>query len=447
MLDIPECGGLEIAVIGSGISGLSCAWLLGQRHRVTVYEADARIGGHCCTVDIEQAGLATPVDMGFIVYNQATYPNLTALFAHLNVPTEESCMSFAVSLDGGALEYGGNDLLSLFAQKANFFRPRFWAMLRDLVRFYRAAPRDMAALDEDLTSLGAYLDEKGFSDALQDDHLLPMAAAIWSSPAGAVRDHPAAAFIRFCQTHGLLQFTNRPVWRTVTGGSRSYVSRLQQDFTGQVLTGCRVRAVVRDSLGATVHDVAGGQNRFDYVVIASHGDQALAMLDSPTQAERAILPAFRTFPNRAVMHRDASLMPRRRAVWSSWNFIGSRGAGHQAPCVTYWMNRLQNIPGPDVFVTLNPPRESAAGSFLCEQDFDHPVFDAAAIAAQRRVWPIQGAERIFFCGAHFGAGFHEDGLQAGLAVAELFPGVRRPWRVADESGRIALPAKKIPVAA
>jgi predicted NAD/FAD-binding protein len=432
--------GLDIAVIGAGVSGLSCAWLLSQRHRVTLYEAAPRLGGHCCTVDVPYAGGIMPVDMGFIVYNQATYPNLTALFGHLHVPTEASCMSFAVSLDGGTLEYGGNDLAALFAQKKNIINPRFWAMLRDLVRFYRAAPRDMAALDADLCTLGAYLDRKGFSDALRDDHLLPMAAAIWSSPAGTIRDYPAAAFIRFCQTHGLLQLTNRPIWRTVTGGSRAYVERLVQSFRGEIRVGLPVRAVTRDDDGVTVHDQNGGARLFDNVVIATHGDQALAMLKNPTPHEYALLSAFRTFPNRAVLHRDSSLMPRRRAVWSSWNFLGTRVGASQAPCVTYWMNRLQNLPGPDLFVTLNPPREPAPGCLLSEQAFDHPVFDAGAIAAQRRMWDIQGERGVFFCGAHFGSGFHEDGLQAGLATAEMFPGVRRPWHVPMESGRIYVTA-------
>jgi predicted NAD/FAD-binding protein len=427
---------LNIAVIGAGVSGLSCAWLLSQRYRVTLYEAAQRLGGHCCTVDVRGARGAMPVDMGFIVYNEVTYPNLTALFKHLNVPTEASCMSLAISLDNGALEYGGNNLGSLFAQKKNILRPRFWVMLCDLLRFYRAAPRDLAVLDSDLDTLGAYLDEKGFSDALQDDHLLPMAASIWSSPAGAMRDYPAAAFIRFCQTHGLLQLTDRPIWRTVTGGSRAYVGRLLNAFRGEICPGLPVRTVTQDVAGITVHDQNGGVRRFDSVVIATHGDQAKAMLGNPTPEQTAVLSAFRTFPNRAVLHTDAGLMPRRRAVWSSWNFLGARGGFGHAPCVTYWMNRLQNLPGPDLFVTLNPPRDPAPGSVLHEEAFEHPVFDAAAMAAQRRVWDIQGQNGVYFCGAHFGAGFHEDGLQAGLATAEMFPDVRRPWDVPEESGRI-----------
>lgn len=437
--------GLDIAVIGSGISGLSCAWLLAKHHRVTIYEADDRVGGHSCTVDVPGAGVSSPVDMGFIVYNEPTYPNLTALFRHLDVPNEATCMSLAVSLDGGALEYGGDSVSALFAQKKNLIRPRFWRMLRDLVRFYRSAPRDLAGLDKDLCTLGAYLDEKGFCDALQDDHLLPMAAAIWSSPACAIRDYPAASFIRFCQTHGLLKLTGRPIWRTVTGGARAYVERILADFSGDVLLSRPVRGVARTADGVTVHDALGGIRQFDQVVIATHGDQALAMLDAPTRQERDILSAFRTFPNHAVMHRDASLMPQRRAVWSSWNFIGARAEFNQAPCVTYWMNRLQNLPGPDLFVTLNPPREPAAGTVVRAQAFTHPVFDAASVAAQRRVWSLQGVDRISYCGAHFGSGFHEDGLQAGLAVAEMFPGVKRPWNVADESGRIHVHAAPSPL--
>ncbi len=433
---------LDIAVIGAGVSGLSCAWLLSQHHNVTLYEAAPRMGGHCCTVDVARAGISVPVDMGFIVYNEATYPNLTALFRHLDVPTEASCMSLAISLDDGVLEYGGNDFAALFAQKKNLINPRFWAMLRDMLRFYRAAPRDMAASDDDLRTLGAYLDAKGFSDAFQNDHLLPMAAAIWSSPAGAIRDYPAAAFILFCQNHGLLQLTARPIWRTVTGGSRAYVTRLADAFRGEIYTDMPVRAVRRDESGVTVHDQHGGMRFFDKVVVATHGDQALAMLKNPLPEQHALLSAFRTFPNRALLHSDPSFMPRRRAAWSSWNFLGTRGGPGQPPCVTYWMNRLQNLPGPDLFVTLNPTHEPAPETLICEQKFEHPVFDAASISAQRRIWDMQGQGGIFFCGAHFGAGFHEDGLQAGLATAEMFPGVRRPWNVAHESGRIYVTAQR-----
>ncbi len=434
----------RIAVIGSGISGLSSAWLLSSRHHVTVYEAADRLGGHSNTIDAPAPGGSVAVDTGFIVYNETTYPNLTALLRHLDIATQPSCMSFGVSLDGGRLEYAGTDLRSLFAQKRNLLRPRFWSMLRDLMRFYRIAPLDWPSLDDGVCTLGAYLDRKKFGKALQQDHLLPMAAAIWSAPAMAMRDYPAAAFIRFCENHGLLKIAERPIWRTVTGGSRNTVNALAAGISGPVLLGRRVLGVLRDDKGVTIRDSVGAVSRFDQVVVATHGDQAQAILDDPSPAESDILGAFRTSRNLAVLHTDASLMPRRRAVWSSWNYLGARRsngeltAGETAPCVTYWMNRLQDLPGPDLFLTLNPHTAPATATVLHSQYYDHPMFDAAAIAAQRAVWSLQGVRKTWFCGAHFGAGFHEDGLQAGLAVAEALGGVRRPWSVANESGRIKL---------
>ncbi len=429
--------GLNIAVIGSGIAGLSCAWLLSRTHRVTVYEAAPRLGGHACTVDVARPNGRMAVDMGFIVYNEPTYPNLTALFKHLNVPTQASCMSLGISVGDGEFEYGGHDLAALFAQRRNLMRPRFWRMLAELLRLYRLAPspaNEDSASDETL-SLGAWLDRHKFSAGFQRDHLLPMAAAIWSCPAGAVRDQPAAAFMRFCDNHGLLRLQNRPEWRTVTGGARAYVQRLAADFNGVIKTGCPV-----DSINRTASDVAittrdRARTVYDHVVIASHGYEARAMLTDADAGERAVLGAFRGLPNRAVLHGDAALMPKRRAVWSSWNFLGTDNP-HDPPCVTYWMNRLQNLPGPDLFVTLNPSREPAPAVCYAEQNFSHPVFDAASLTAQQGIWPLQGRRRTWFCGAYLGAGFHEDGVQSGLAVAEALGGVRRPWTVADQSGRL-----------
>ena len=434
---------LHVAVVGSGIAGLSCAWLLSKRHHVTLYEAADRLGGHANTVVAQTSSGAVPVDTGFIVYNQATYPNLTALLGYLDIATQPSCMSFGVSLRGGQLEYGGHDLRSLFAQKRNILRPRFWSMLRDLRRFYRDAPGDSVALEfaGGLGTLGDYLDEQGLGDALQRDHLLPMAAAIWSCSADLMRDIPAAAFIRFCQNHGLLQVADRPVWRSIAGGSRNTVAALAAGVSGPIVTNSAIRAIASTPFGTTVRH-EGGSDRFDQVVIATHADQALAMLDDPSADERRILGAMRTSANRAVLHTDEALMPRRRGVWSSWNYIEARKGGNAggAPTVTYWMNRLQNLPGQNLFVTLNPEREPAAGTVLREEQYTHPVFDPAALGAQRQLWSLQGVHGRWFCGAYFGAGFHEDGLQAGLAVAEAIGGVRRPWSVENESGRIPLPA-------
>jgi hypothetical protein len=426
-------------VIGTGIAGMACAWLLSERHRVTVYESAERVGGHCNTVEIATPDGGVPVDTGFIVYNAATYPNLTALFAHLGVPTQASDMSFAVSLDAGRLEYAGTNLAGLFAQPGNLLRPRFWDMLRDLLRFYRAAPRDLPRLEHDLGSLDDYLRAGGYGAAVRDDHLLPMAAAVWSCPEADAGLQPAASFIRFCANHGLLRVTGRPVWRTVRGGSREYVTRLTERFADRIQTGHPALAVERLGDGVRVHGTEGA-HRHDHAVLACHADQALALLgDRASRLERAVLGAFRYTRNHAVLHTDASLMPSRRGVWASWNYLGRSGQPDARPCVTYWMNRLQRLDcAMDVFVTLNPPRPPRPGTLWRTESYEHPVFDAAAIRAQRRLWSLQGDGGVWFCGAHFGAGFHEDGLQAGLAVAEQLGGVRRPWNVAHESGRICL---------
>jgi len=422
----------KIAVIGSGIAGLSAAWLLSRAHDVTVYEQANRLGGHSRTVD----AAGTPVDMGFIVYNEATYPNLVALFRHIGVETRASNMSFAVSIDDGRLEYAGTDLRGLLAQPLNVLRPRFWSMLRDLLRFYRQAPRDAVSLERDLVSLDAYLHREGYGPGFVQDHLLPMAAAIWTCPAAEVGAYPATAFIRFCENHGLLKLRDRPVWRTVVGGSHAYVRRLSAPFADGVRLGCRVEAIQRDDDSVLVRASDGTAERYDEVVIASHAPQALAMLADASDSEATLLGALRTAPNRVVLHRDPRFMPRRRAAWASWNYIG-RSDG--ALCVTYWMDLLQDLPtaaGPH-FVTLNPVEEPQ--DILHEECFAHPQFDAAAIRAQRALWSLQGTRRTWYCGAWFGAGFHEDGLQAGLAVAEQLGGVRRPWAVPNGTSRIHAP--------
>jgi uncharacterized protein len=434
---VTHSSGLDIAVVGSGIAGLSCAWLLGRAHRVTVYEAAPRVGGHSCTVELQRPGGPVGVDIGFIVYNESTYPNLTALFRHLSVPTQPSCMSLGISMDHGAFEYGGHDLASLFAQRRNLARPRFWGMLWSLMQLYRMSPHGEPNENE---TLGTWLDRNKISAGLQRDHLLPMAAAIWSCPPASVREQPAAAFLRFCDNHGLLRLRDRPAWRTVAGGSREYVWRLLADFSGRVETGREVVSISRAPACVVVRDALGDVRSFDHVVIAGHGDEAFSMLADKDEAEQDVLGAFRCLPNRAVLHGDAALMPRRRAMWSSWNFLARSADPTEPPCVTYWMNRLQNLPGPNLFLTLNPRREPAPGLVFAEHHFSHPVFDTASLAAQRNIWSLQGRRRTFFCGAYLGAGFHEDGLQAGLAVAEALGGVRRPWRVPGESARLHIPA-------
>lgn len=426
---------LEIAVIGSGISGLSAAWLLSSRHEVTLYEIDRRLGGHSNTVLAPTGGASIPVDTGFIVYNEVTYPNLTAMFSHLGVETEATDMSFAVSIDGGRLEYAGSDLAGLIAQPANLLRPRFYAMMADLLRFYRQAPRDLGKLEG--VTLGEYLARNNYGRAFREDHLYPMAAAIWSTPAADVGAYPAEAFIRFCDNHGLLKISNRPQWRTVKGGSRAYVARLSEPLAGQVMIGRDVRIVERAAGGVVIED-GTTRRRFDKVLVACHADQALDLIRAPTEAEQRILGAFRYSRNEAVLHGDERLMPRRRAAWSAWNYLAT--SDHSTgPSVTYWMNRLQHLdPSVPLFVTLNPLVEPRVDRVYCQFTYEHPQFDQRAIEAQRQLWTLQGVGNVWFAGAYFGAGFHEDGLQAGLAAAEAMGRVRRPWTVQNESGRIHL---------
>jgi len=430
---------IRVAVIGSGISGLSAAWLLGQAHEVVLFEASPRLGGHANTVVIRSDdGAETSVDTGFIVYNEATYPNFVALMQHLGVATQPTEMSFAASLDGGRLEYSGTSLGGLFAQPRNLLSPRFWSMLRDIRRFYAEATRDAQAAVPSAMSLGEYLAAGRYGAAFRDDHLLPMAAAIWSAPSAEILSYPAAAFLRFHHNHGLLRLTNRPVWRTVSGASAVYVGKLRDAFSGEVRLGTPVRQVKRSPNDVTLFG-DGWSDRFDQVVFASHSDQTLALLADPSPSEAALLGAFRYSRNRAVLHGDEALMPKRRRAWASWNHLGHRDRPGEACAVTYWMNRLQGLPEErPFFLTLNPPDTLRGETVLHEQTYEHPVFDAAALAAQADLWALQGMRRSWFCGAHFGAGFHEDGLQAGLAVAEALGDVRRPWNVADESGRIPL---------
>ncbi len=476
-----QAGAKRIAVIGSGIAGMSAAWLLAHRHEVVLYEAAPRLGGHTRSVAVpgvaavENTGSAASgmgwsaaggvggsaasgmggsaaggvvhqaagsvVDIGFIVYNEATYPNLVALFSHLGVATRASEMSFAASLRGGQREYAGTNLAGLFAQPSNALSPRFWGMLRDLLRFYREAPRDAAALERDLISLGAYVQGRRHGAGFVQDHLLPMAAAIWSTPAAEVGAYPATAFIRFCENHGLLQLTNRPVWRTVVGGSGAYIPKLTAPYADNIRLGCGVVSLTRHADHVLLRDSGGDSARYDEVVIASHAPQALAMLADPSDAEAALLGSIRTAPNRVVLHRDPGLMPRRRRAWASWNYLDQPDG---SLCVTYWMNHLMGLAGPrQHFVTLNP--QGTPTETLHEESLAHPQFDAAALRAQRALWSLQGIRRTWFCGAWFGAGFHEDGLQAGLAVAEQLGGMQRPWAMPAQPPRIhAMPRRVAP---
>lgn len=431
---------LDVAVIGSGIAGLAAAWLLSKQYRVTLYEKESRLGGHTNTVRVQFGGREIAVDTGFIVYNEANYPNLVQLFAHLGVSTHATDMSFSVSLDRGRLEYLGGEWSGLLAQPANLLRPAYWRMLGDCLRFFREAPSLLAtppgAADP---TLGDYLDSAGYSRSFVENHLLPMGAAIWSVPMERMRDFPARSFVRFFANHGLLQATHRPKWRTVTGGAAEYVNQIAAALSGGMRLSAPVVAVKPDDQGVIVRDAHGGARRFDRVIIAAHADQALAMLESPTAQERRVLGAMSYQPNLAVLHRDPALMPRRRRAWASWNYIAERSTanreaeGSRGASVTYWMNRLQKLdPACPLFVSLNPLRAPRDELTVAAFEYQHPAFDAATLAAQAELASIQGVHNIWFCGSWCGYGFHEDALASGLACAEAL-GVRRPWAAGVEA--------------
>ncbi len=426
----------KIAVVGGGIAGLGAAWSLSRRHEVTLYDSNGRLGGHANTVEIDDNGRPVAVDTGFIVYNVRNYPNLIALFDTLGVATADSDMSFGVSLDDGRVEYSGSDLAGVFAQPRNAISLRFWRMLLDIRRFYAAAPAYLETNAADLT-VQELLQREAYSDAFIDDHLIPMAAAIWSASRRDIAQYPADAFIRFFDNHGLLDLGHRPQWRTVLDGSREYVSRLVDDAVMTVRAGTPVNAITRGASGVTVVDGSGHPERFDDVVIATHANQALVLLADATATERSVLGAFEYSRNTAYLHEDRRLMPRRRAAWSSWNYLQSGYSGEQTPlCVTYWMNRLQPLQTDrQLFVTLNPTRDPAGILTRGRYAYEHPIFSTATSYQQEQSIAIQGRQRTWFCGSYFGHGFHEDALQSGLWIAEQL-GCARPWANAGPYTRL-----------
>ncbi len=420
---------MRIAVIGSGIAGLGAAWQLRHIAEVTIFEKNDRIGGHSNTVMVDDE---TPVDTGFIVYNEATYPNLIALFETLDVPTLASDMSFAASLDDGRVEYAGDNLGKLVGHWRNLLRPRHWRMLADLIRFLKQGA--LLSKTPATMTLGQFLQQHGYSDAFRDDHLLPMAGAIWSMPTHKILDFPARSFGDFFRNHGLLELdtARRPEWRTVAGGSRAYVERLVQDSEAHIVTGARIARVA----GTQIHFEDGDRQDFDHVVIAAHADEALALLPDAPAETLAVLSAFSYSANETWLHRDETLMPRRKRLWASWNYM-RQGGGQPGIYVSYWMNRLQSLDRRSpYFVTLNPPTPPASEKTVLHQVYHHPQFDLATIAAQARLRAIQGRGGVWLCGSYFGFGFHEDALASGLAVAAAL-GAPRAWTVTDVSPAFA----------
>ena len=421
-------GQQRVAVVGSGIAGLSTAWLLSRSHAVTLFEAGDYFGGHTHTVEVALDGHRFGVDTGFLVFNRKTYPNLCAMFALLGVPVAESEMSFSVSLSAPDLEWAGTDLNTLFAQPRNLVRPAMWRMISDILRFNHAATQMAVSGDAPELPLGAWLAAQHYGSAFRDWYLLPMAAAIWSCPTATMLAYPVHTFARFCHNHGLLQVSDRPRWMTVRGGGREYVRRIIALLPDARLK-CAVTGVRRDADGVWLNSIQGSE-RFDALVLACHSDQALAILgDDATAAERSVLAAVPYQPNRAVLHTDVTLLPRRRKVWSAWNYLaGGETAGNRPVSVSYLLNRLQPLPtDTPVVVSLNPFREPAPGTLIRSFDYAHPVFDQGAIDAQARLPALQGVRHTWFAGAWTGYGFHEDGLKSALAVVEGLGG-RVPWR-------------------
>ena len=408
----------KIAVIGAGISGMGAAHLLAEDNDVVLFESEKRLGGHARTRMAGRNG-DQPVDTGFIVFNYANYPHLSALFSELGVPVVPSNMSFGASIGDGRLEYGLASLDALFAQRRNYANPAFLRMVRDILRFNKLAVATVAA-DADMT-IGDLLTRLGMGRYFRDHYLLPFSGAIWSTPTQKILDFPAHAMIRFFQNHGLLGVYGQHQWFTVAGGSVEYVSRLGTAMTGrgvQVRLDAAVTGVRRTPAGVEVKAHGGQWEAFDDVVFATHSDQALALLSDARPEERAALGAIRFQRNRVVLHSDASVMPKARKVWSSWIYSEGRTRRSDAIDLTYWMNSLQPwLRGEPMFVTLNSEREIEPALIWDEADFHHPVYDLAALAAQRRVAEMNGTDNTWFCGAWMKNGFHEDGLSSAVDVA------------------------------
>ena len=435
---------MKVAVIGSGISGLAAAHRLRGHARVTLFEAGSYFGGHTHTVDVslpDRHGhtVTHGVDTGFLVFNERTYPGLIALLAELQVPTAPSDMSFSVQVPGAgvlgarALEWSGSNLATVFAQRRNLLRPRFWGMLSELLRFNRLCT-DLAESGQEqalVQPLGDFLDQHGFGAAFRHWYFLPMLGCIWSCPTDQMLRFPVATMVRFCHNHGLIQVQNRPQWHTVAGGARQYVHAILQGLDARLAT--PVTHIERTMAGVSVR--AGGVTEpFDAVVLAVHSDQALRLLAQPSAAERRVLGAIRYQPNRAVLHTDTRVMPRRRAAWAAWNYERAADGAQESArvCLHYWLNRLQPLPfAQPVLVSLNPVSPIDPAKILGEFDYDHPVFDLSAWSAQKQVAELQGVQRTWFAGAWTGYGFHEDGLQSGYRAADaLLAQMRMRYREA-----------------
>ena len=426
---------MRIAVIGSGIAGLASAWLLSRQHDVTLFEAEPRLGGHTHTHDIDLHGRGYRVDTGFIVFNPAHYPLLSRLFAELGVASQPTTMSFSVRNDATGLEYNATDLDGLFCQRRNLVSPRFWGMLLDLRRFYRDAPALLGEAGPG-PSLGDYLRQHRYGAAFRDEHLVPMASALWSSSSDDILSFPAKYLVQFMANHQMLQVTGRPQWRVVTGGSSRYIEAMRAHWRVHERIACPVHALRRDADGVEVESIIG-RERFDHAVLACHSDQALHLLADADPCERDILGAMRYQANDTVLHTDARLLPRDRKAWAAWNALLPR-EGSDACTVSYCMNLLQGIEAPEpLVVTLNRTDAIDPSRVLRRMEYHHPLYSHASVAAQARKAEIQGRRRTWFAGAYWGWGFHEDGMRSAVEVARALGVVWDGAAPADPAARVA----------
>ncbi|BBP46792.1 amine oxidase [Thiosulfatimonas sediminis] len=420
----------KIAVIGSGISGLSSAWFLSQSHQVTLYEKDTKLGGHTNTKTVQVEGRQQAVDTGFIVFNTPNYPHLTAMFKHLNIVTEDTEMSFSASIDGGKVEYSGNNLNTLFAQRRNLLSMAHWKMIGEILRFNKQAKKDLNAAQPTTLSLGEYLETHRFSERMRSHYLLPMAAAIWSCPVKTMMAFPAMSFLRFFENHGLLNIEDRPQWETVTGGSQKYIDAILAEADFQIQLNSPVTSVTKTAEGLLVKS-AQGEALYDHVIFASHGDQTWQMLDDSLRTTFECMRHFKYQQNIAYLHRDELLMPQRKLAWASWNYLRDTSSEENNVAVTYWMNLLQNFDlETPILVTLNPLQAPAEDKTYERIVYQHPVFDQAAMDAQVTLQQLQGQHNCWFAGAYTGYGFHEDGLRSGVNIARLWQ-QPLPWDAAD----------------
>lgn len=405
---------MRIAVVGSGIAGMAAAYLLGRQHAVTLFEAEDRLGGHTHTHDIRLAGGDYRVDTGFIVCNPQNYPLLFALFAELGVATRSTTMSFALRCDRSGLEYIANDFGGMFLQRRRLLSPRHWRLLLDILRFYREAPA-LLDLPGDGPDLGDYLAEHGYSAGFRDEHLIPMASALWSSPSDQVLRFPAKYLTQFMANHHMLQIEGRPPWRVVDGGSSSYITQIKARWDVDLRLSTPVRGVLRDERGVTLRLDAGNEH-FEQVVLACHSDQALSMLEDPSEAEREVLGAIGYQRNETVLHTDPSQLPRDRRAWAAWNAL-IPAQREDACTVSYCMNVLQSINAPEpLVVTLNRTHAIDPARVLRRMEYAHPIYTRQSVAAQKRRSEISGQRNTWYCGAYWGWGFHEDGMRSAVDV-------------------------------